>query len=277
MGATLAKLAIREAGGALRFGFLPSGSAEAVVRRIHGLAPMRIGLTGCGSTELAEQLGEPVSRIIEFDAWARGSKALMASQGEDADAPYLLVSLGTGTSVLKVEGEDTTRLGGSALGGGTVLGLGVALTGCESYEELCELARRGRRGNVDLLISDIYRPGEVPIPGEATAASFGNLARWLTPGQDAAAPAHGDPSRREDLASSVMGLVGENVALISCGHAAAAAIPRIVYGGATLHDNPALVAILMGVTAALGRTPILLDEGGFAGALGALALASDET
>ncbi|MBW2270766.1 MAG: hypothetical protein JRG92_12365 [Deltaproteobacteria bacterium] len=273
VGATLAKLAVREPGGELCFDFLPAGAVEAVAHRIRTLSAARVGLTGCGATGLAEQLGQPSARIVEFDAWGRGSKELLARQHEDADAPYLLVSLGTGTSVLQVEGTHTLRLGGSALGGGTVLGLGVALTGCESYEELCKLARSGRRGNVDLLVSDIYRPGEVPIPGEVTAASFGNLARWLTPGSSGAAPAHGDPSRREDLASSVMGLVGENVALISCGHSTTAGIPRIVYGGATLRGNPALVTVLMGVTAALGREPILLEEGGFAGALGALALA----
>ncbi|MFV1959295.1 MAG: FGGY family carbohydrate kinase, partial [Planctomycetota bacterium] len=49
--------------------------------------------------------------------------------------------VGTGTSILRVEDGQATRLGGTALGGGTVLGLGVALTGCESYEELCALFR----------------------------------------------------------------------------------------------------------------------------------------
>jgi type II pantothenate kinase len=262
----------------VHFGFLPAGSVEAVLRRIRALSPTRIGLTGCGAAALSEQLDRPSVRVVEFDAWGRGSRELLSRQheSEDEDAPYLLVSLGTGTSVLKVEGDRTSRLGGSALGGGTVLGLGVALTGCASFEELCKLARGGRRGNVDLLVSDIYRPGEVPIPGEATAASFGNLARWLTPGRDAALPAHGDPSQREDLASSVMGLVGENVALISCGHSTSVGIDRIVYGGATLHDNPALVAVLMGVTAGLGRKPVLLEDGGYAGALGALARAADD-
>ena len=185
------------------------------------------------------------------------------------------VSLGTGTSVLEVRDASTTRLGGSALGGGTVLGLGVALTGCESYDELCKLAREGRRGNVDLLVSDIYRPGEVPIPGEVTAASFGQLARWLTPDTGDDPLPHGDPTRREDLACAVMGLVGENVGLISCGFANAAGIGRVVYGGATLRENPALVAVLLGVTAVMGCNPVLLEDGGFAGALGALTLATE--
>lgn len=275
VGATLAKLAVREPGGDAYFGFLPASALEAVVRRIHALEPARIGLTGCGAAGLSARLGIEATRVLEFDAWGRGSKELLRRQGDDADAPYLLVSLGTGTSVLEVRGATISRLGGSALGGGTVMGLGVALTGCGGYEELCKLAREGRRGNVDLLVSDIYEPGEVPIRGEATASSFGNLARWLTPDPGGGAASQIDPSRREDLASSVMGLVGENVALISCGLASSADIVRVVYGGATLSENPALVAVLLGVTAAMGRTPVLLEDGGFAGALGALALATD--
>jgi len=56
VGATLAKLAVREPGGALRFGFLPSGALEAVARRVRALSPGRIGLTGCGADEFAAQL-----------------------------------------------------------------------------------------------------------------------------------------------------------------------------------------------------------------------------
>ena len=73
-----------------------------------------------------------------------------------------------------------------------------------------------------------------------------------------------------DLAAAVMGLVAENVALISCGLAATAGVSRVVFGGATLPGNDLLRALLAGVTAALGREPILLDKGAHAGAVGAL-------
>jgi pantothenate kinase len=67
-----------------------------------------------------------------------------------------------------------------------------------------------------------------------------------------------------------MGLVGENVALICCGIAQATGITRLVYGGATLHENPALVATLQAVSVGMGNAAIFLDEGSFAGAAGAL-------
>ena len=49
-------------------------------------------------------------------------------------------------------------------------------------------------------------------------------------------------------------------------------VERIVLGGSTLRENPALVAILGGACRALGRKPQFLDAGPFVGALGALAL-----
>jgi len=271
VGATLAKLALREPDGKLRLSSLPAHSLDEVSVRVKALGPASIGLTGCRATGLESYLDQTPVRLIEFDAWARGSRELLRAQQIDASIPYLLVSVGTGTSVLRIVGDEVTRLGGTALGGGTVMGLGHALTGCASFAELCSLARQGRRGEVDLLIGDIYEEGVISLPAAATAAAFGNLARRVRGDADrgGASPLD-DVSGRQDLAAAVMGLVAENVALISCGLAASAGVDRIVYGGATLLGNDLLGGLLFGVTAALGREPILLKQGAHAGAVGAL-------
>jgi type II pantothenate kinase len=265
---------VRDPGGGLRLDFLPAHTPEAVSHRVRALAPRSIGVTGCGATALESHLDQTPHRLVEFEAWARGSRELLRSQGHDDISPFLLVSVGTGTSVLRIEGERVTRIGGTGLGGGTVLGLGVALTGCMSYAELCDLARRGRRGNVDLRVGDIYGEGEIALPAEATASAFGSLARWLVGEPEREARPASDPSRREDLAAAVMGLVGENVALITCGLAGGADVRRVVFGGATLLGNETLRAVLAGVTAAMGREPLMLDQAGHAGAVGALGLAA---
>jgi pantothenate kinase len=70
-----------------------------------------------------------------------------------------------------------------------------------------------------------------------------------------------------------MGLVGENIALICGGLAAATQVTRIVFGGSTLRANPTLVDVLREITRALGREPTFLSHGEHAGALGALLLA----
>jgi type II pantothenate kinase len=274
VGATLAKLAVREPSGTLRYAFLPAHALDDLSRQLRDLSPRGIGLTGCGASELEPHLDETPHRLVEFEAWARGSRELLRAQQVDDTAPYLLVSLGTGTSVLQIEGEGVTRLGGTALGGGTVLGLGVALTGCTDYAELCTLARSGQRGNVDLLIGDIYEPGEIALPSAATAAAFGNLARRHSRAARDESRQETPDARPEDLAAAVMGLVGENVALLTAGLAGGSGVRRVVFGGATLPGNEPLQAVLMGVTAAMGLEPLMLEEAGYAGALGALGYAA---
>ena len=260
VGASLAKLTLRE-GGALRHELLPADAIERVAERVVSLAPRTLGLTGAGAGELARRVAGESVRVTEFAAWGAGVRRLLAAQRPEVSEPYLLVSLGTGTSVLLAQGMGVSRVGGTALGGGTVMGLGGLLLGGASFEEIIALAAKGDRRRVDLLVSDIYRPGEIALLGDATAANFGK------PGVHERTPEAGD------LSHAIMGLVGENVALICAGLAAAHGVRRIVYGGSTLRGNAALRDVLALITAAFGREGVFLAEGEFAGALGALELA----
>ncbi len=267
-GATLVKLSLLDPQGGIHLVAWPSPSKARVLALLERLAPARIGLTGCGMREIAAGIGRPTTGLLEFDAWGRGAQRLLAEIGRPLHEPYLLVSIGTGTSALRVEGDRVERIGGSALGGGTALGLGLALTGCRSHRDLARLAARGRRGGVDLLISDIYESAEIPLAAEATAASFGKLARQLDPIH---APAPGDPpASPEDLAAAIMGLVAENIALLCNAHARQAGVSTIVYGGSTLDENPLLVETVQTLTHVLGQTSLVLPKSGYAGALGAM-------
>lgn len=264
IGATLAKLVIRGADGALRFRLLPTRAIEQVVREVESAKPDRVGLTGGGAAELQRLLPCDTSRIDEFAAWRRGAVELLRRQGVSVEDPFLLVSLGTGTSALLIRSEDdAVRVGGTALGGGTLIGLGAALTGAAGFDELIALAAAGDRRNVDLLVSDIYPSGELPLPGEVNAASFAKLARPDLAG----APSPGD------LAHAVIGMVAENIGLICGGLAHSVGATRIVYGGTTLRDNPPLVDVLRVVAAVRGQEAVFLDAPEYAGAFGALILA----
>ena len=203
----------------------------------------------------------------EFEAWSAGARALLREQGVDGAGPFLLVSLGTGTSVLRVEGGAAARVGGTALGGGTIDGLGAALTGLTRFEELAALAAAGDRAKVDLLVSDVYPQGLSELPGAALAASFGKLARLVAAGERAEA---------RDLACALMSLVGENVALLCNAIAAREGVRRIVFGGSALVANPALARWLVALTLAFGREPVVLAQPAHAGAIGAL-LAAERT
>jgi type II pantothenate kinase len=236
--------------------------ASTDLERVRGLVerwrPARIAATGGGAAELgAEVAGVPVQHVPEFEAWARGGPLVAGLAGVELPREYLLVSLGTGTSVLSVRNGAAERTGGSALGGGSLLGLGRLLLGVETFAEIAALAATGDRRRVDLLVGDIYRRGGIPLPPDLNAASFGKLA-----------------SRRpEDLAHALMGLVGENVAIICASIARAAGVKTIVYCGSTLDENRALEQVLSMATRLYGAEPVYLAQGAYCGAFGAAALA----
>lgn len=263
VGATLCKLALRHesqagAGGPVRWSMAtrPSSDLDAVRAQVDDWAPARIVATGGGADRLGSHLaGVPVAHVTEFDAWARGAPVLAAAEGVPLPGRYLLVSLGTGTSVLSCESGRVGRVGGTALGGGTVLGLGRLLLGTASFTELAGLAARGDRRTVDLLVADVYRGAQAPLLRDLTAASFAKLAS----------------TRREDLAHALMGLVGENVALLCGGFARGLSIESVVYCGSTLHGNPALREIVETITTLFGHHPVFLAQGAFCGAVGAAA------
>ena len=265
-GATLTKLAVRRPDASLHFELLPADDGEACRRLLAEQGVVRVGATGGGAAALARQLGGAVAVVDEFEAWAAGAAALLAEAGSSPAPRHLLVSLGTGTSVLRVDGDRVARVGGTALGGGTLLGLAAGLIGTSDFARLTELAGRGSRSEVDLLVSEVYPEGDRPLPGDFIAASFGKLARRLRAGE---------PVAPADLAHALMGLVAENVSRICVGLAAASGVSRIVFCGSTLRGNPTLVGGLAILTRALGCEPVFPAQGEFAAALGALRLACE--
>ena len=260
----MAKLAIRTSDGRTRFQLMPAQAIEQVARKVESSSPAQVGLTGGGASELASLLGSDTVRAVEFDAWRRGAAEMLRGEGRDCSEPFLLVSLGTGTSAMLVKAGEAVRVGGTALGGGTIVGLAAALTGSASFAEITELAQLGDRRRVDLLVSDIYPAGELSLPGDLNAASFAKLALCKQDG----------PADPRDLAHAIMGMVAENVGLICGGLAVAAGVSRIVYGGSTLRDNSTLVEILEIIAATGGHETVFLENPEFAGAMGALCIAS---
>lgn len=262
-GATLAKLAIRKPSGELVFRLVPSYAIEQAAREVESLAPHRVGVTGAGAPRLRSLLDLDTTGVTEFDAWCAGSAALLARQGAAPSERDLLVSLGTGTSVLLIEPGDGRRVGGTALGGGTLLGLSAATLGIRDYAELLALAARGDRRKVDLLVRDIDPTGDLALPAEITAASLAKLARDDGPGSP----------QPEDVAHALIGLVGENVGMLCGMMAVQNDARRIVFGGSTLRENPRLRALLAVFGPLYGREVIFLEDGEYAGALGALEVA----
>jgi type II pantothenate kinase len=262
VGATLAKIVTLAEGAPLEKAeraFLPASDREAVVRSLESAAPVAIGVTGAGARAVVSLLGRGVL-VDEFVAWGRGERALAAGADFVPTSPHLLVSLGTGTSILRVDADGSVkRVGGTALGGGTLRGLSTLLLGDADHARLAALALEGDRRRVDLLVSDLYGVDEIALADDLTAASFGKV----------------DSPRPADLAGAIARLVAENVGLIAGALAASIAHGTdVVYAGSTLAGHETLREILAFATKLAGGTPRFLPHGEFAGATGALLTAA---
>ena len=67
------------------------------------------------------------------------------------------MSIGSGISIIKVNDNGSyQRVGGTMIGGGTLLGLANLLTGVKDFDTINELAMKGNNAGVDMLIKDIY-------------------------------------------------------------------------------------------------------------------------
>jgi type II pantothenate kinase len=258
VGATLCKIVSLDAPEAAVY--YPSEAWDEVRAHVLAHAPVRVGATGGGASRLVAVLsGVPVTPVGEFEAWAAGVSMFAAADGLALPPRHLVASVGTGTSVIVVGAGAPVRLGGTAIGGGTFMGLGRLLVGESSFEKLAALAAAGDRREVDLLVCDVYRDAAGPLVGDLTAANFAKL-RSL---------------EREDLAAALATLVGETVALVAGALARGADVETIVYCGSTLLGNPALAAVLDDITRRFGSRPLFLRAGAFCGALGAAALIAE--
>lgn len=92
--------------------------------------------------------------------------------------PSLLVNIGSGVSILLLEGPSRyRRVGGSPLGGATFYGLARLLSDCASWREALELASKGDSTKVDLLVGDIYggHYTKLGLSADMIAAYFGKM------------------------------------------------------------------------------------------------------
>lgn len=274
-GSSLVKVCLLDPAGQRHLATWLSPATEEVLSLIERTAPERLGLTGSGAREIAAALGpqvRPVPQFLEFDAWGKGANALLGESEKPPAEPYLLVSIGTGTSMMRVDNDRVERVGGTALGGGTILGLGSALTDCRSHDELVDLAARGERGRIDLLISDVYEQQGVALAADATASSFGKLAHSLSAPERHPVLAETGPASA-DLAAAAVSLVAENIVLLCAAHAKAHELNLIAFGGGTIAGHPALGENIAGVARFFGFEVLLLPDRGHAGAIGAMLMA----
>ena len=273
IGSSLAKIAVAGQDGEFAFALMDNYSCKNLVNFVRDLEVRFCGVTGSGALDFKQKIknlgnkkGVDIPEIFcsnEFVSWGAGAAKLLKSTSQKIEMPYLLGSIGTGTSIMLVNGLSITRVGGTALGGGTVMGLGRLLLGGGTFQEICSLADKGKSSKVDLLLKDIYKPGQVGISPKATASNFGKLAdpRRLK-----------DNANLRDIMAGLMELVAENIALIASGLMNLYRVDTIVYAGSTLRNNRSLRSALINAGELLDHKVVILDQGEFSGAVGAYQL-----
>ncbi len=228
----------------------------------------RVFLTGCGAAELAklivERRSQPditghlldVSVLDELESFCAGARELV-HEADPLAEPFVLTSMGTGTSVFYVSRTSGTRAAGTGVGGGTITGLGRLLTGTGEFTKIMDLASTGRRQHVDLMVSDLYRDAAAsPVLSALTASNFG-LARYAK-----------DP-RAEDVASAIVQMVIESVAVLSI-QVARTHSSKVVFVAGSPSGHPLIRGRFTEIGEHLGHEFAFLRHGAFCGALGAI-------
>ena len=126
-------------------------------------------LTGVGSAYIDENIyGRPTSKAQEFIADGLGARY------ESKLKRMIVVSMGTGTSLVKCDGNDIRHIGGIGIGGGTLQGLSRIMLKTDDIKQVASLAMNGDISKINLLIGDISAKPLPGLPMNATASLFSN-------------------------------------------------------------------------------------------------------
>ena len=173
----------------------------------------KVLMTGVGSSYVKHDLyGIECARIPEFDCIGRGGIYLSGLDNA------LIVSMGTGTALVHAKRSGEMKyLGGTGVGGGTLLGLSKLLVGASDIGHISEFVKDGELGNVDLRIKDMTASGAQPVMNaDMTAANFGNVS---------------DVATKADIAKGISNLVYEVVGMVSIFASRSVGVKDIVLTG----------------------------------------------
>lgn len=243
---------------------------------------------------ITQKLGTHISKEDEIHCLIKGCNFLLKNipdeaflyqrygnpeckfQGVDPDIyPFLLVNIGSGVSIIKVESENNfSRIGGTSIGGGTFWGLGSLLTGGKSFDELVSLAEKGDHRQVDMLVRDIYGSYSslVDLPGDIIASSFGKAARSLRDRTD-------EQFKQEDVVRSLLLCISNDVGQIASLYAQLHCVNKVYFGGGFIRSNPFTMHTLSFAINYWSKGQIqalFLRHEGYLGAIGAFLMGAEE-
>ena len=181
--------------------------------------------------------------------------------------PYLLVNIGSGVSIIKVDKDGHERVSGSNIGGGTFWGLCRLLTGLKDYDEMLKLSAEADNAKVDMLVGDIYRRGRgypnIGLSSETIASSFGRVVMDEGSLEDYS---------KADITLSLLRMISYNIAHISTMNAVKYGLKRIFFGGYFIRNHSYTmntISFAVDFWSKGEMKAMFLRHEGFLGALGA--------
>ena len=157
----------------------------------------KIMVTGVGSTYLDKGIyGLKCHHVPEFDCVAAGGLYL---SGLDR---AVITSLGTGTACVYAEKSGKVEyMGGTGVGGGTLMGLSKLTLGMDNIMNICRLAESGDANKIDLRIKHITKKdARINMKSELTVSNFGRIS---------------DIAEKSDIALGIINMIFETVGTVS--------------------------------------------------------------
>lgn len=156
----------------------------------------RLVVTGVGSAFAGDTIfALPTTHVTEFVAIGRGGSYLSGLDNA------IVVSMGTGTALVHYQNGKAAHLGGTGVGGGTLVGLAGKLLGTTNVKAIEEMAAEGSCTEVDLSVNDMTEKNIGPtLQASMTASNFGKTS---------------DLARKEDIAAGLLNMIYETVGVVS--------------------------------------------------------------
>ncbi len=214
----------------------------------------RVMMTGVGAGSITGSIYNlPCHRVEEFRAIGLGGLYL---SGLDK---AIVVSMGTGTALVHARaGKTMEYLGGTGVGGGTLVGLSKLLLQMDSITHIQSIARDGDLSKIDLRISDIMKNGGT-MPADMTAANFGNVS---------------DLADKADIALGLTNMIFETVGMIALFAARAHSTKDIVLTG-NLSSDPSAPEMFAKLSDMFHVNFLIPERSGFGTVIGAALCGGD--
>lgn len=212
----------------------------------------KVLMTGVGSSFIDRPIyGLDCRKVSEFESVGLGG--LYLSKLDEA----IIVSMGTGTALIHArkigDRTETKYLGGTGVGGGTLLGLSRRMIGVDTIEHLEQMCEMGNLDNVDLRIKDISADESFQINGDITASNFGKLS---------------DIANKNDVALGIANMVAETIAMLAVFAARSFNVNTVVLTGNLTALKP-IATVFEGLEENFGIKFIIPENAQFATVIGA--------